>query len=94
MFTVTVKGKNVVALRGRLDASQVEVARQEFDKITESALIDFKELEYISSAGLGILFAAQKRLKSEGHGLKLVNLNNHIRDVFRYARFEMIFEIE
>lgn len=94
MFSVTFKDKNVVALAGRLDASQVDVARLEFDKITESAVMDFKNLEYISSAGLGILFATQKRLKSTGHGLKLINLNSHIRDVFRYARFEMIFEIE
>ena len=47
MFSVTFKDKNAVALAGRLDASQVEAARLEFDKITESAVMDFNNLDYI-----------------------------------------------
>lgn len=94
MFEVTVTQDGQIHLSGRLDASQAEKAKKEFDKITQSALVNFKDLEYISSAGLGVLFATQKRLKDAGQGLKLINLNQHIRDVFRYARFELIFEIE
>ncbi|HAL56931.1 MAG TPA: anti-sigma factor antagonist [Bacteroidetes bacterium] len=94
MFDIRIAEDNKVILTGRLDASQVDKARAELDKVKLSAVVDFKDLEYISSAGLGILFAAQKRLKDGGQGLKLVNLNNHIRDVFRYARFDTIFEIE
>ena len=83
-----------ILLSGRLDASQSEQAKKEFDKITKSCVVNLKDLEYISSAGLGVLFATQKRLKDGGQGLKLINMNQHIRDVFRYARFDLIFEIE
>ena len=93
MFGIELTPGNVIALSGRLDASQTEKAREVFDKVTDSAVVDFKGLEYISSAGLGVLFATQKRLRGAGNGLKLVNMNQHIRDVFRYARFELIFEI-
>ncbi|MGB2868897.1 MAG: STAS domain-containing protein [Bacteroidota bacterium] len=94
MFNITVSDSGEVLLQGRLDASQADTATRELDKVTTSAVVNFKDLEYISSAGLGVLIAAQRRLKTSGHELKLINLNNHIRDVFRYARFDLIFKIE
>jgi len=94
MFTVTFAEDGIIKLAGRLDASSSDAAGAEFSKIKGSATMDFSELEYISSAGLGVLFAAQKRLKESGHGLKLTNLNSHIRDVFKFARFDLVFEIE
>jgi anti-sigma B factor antagonist len=94
MLKITIDDQGVVYLQGRLDAAQAEEATKILNKVTGSAIVDFKDLEYISSAGLGVLIAAQKRLKQAGHGLTLRNMNNHIRDVFRYARFDLIFKIE
>lgn len=84
-----------VSLSGRFDAAQVEKARTVFDQVKVSTVVDFAELEYISSAGLGILLMTQRRLREGGGGggLKLINLNKHIRDVFQYAGFDKIFEI-
>jgi hypothetical protein len=45
------------------------------------------------SAGLGILLKTQKRLVADGGGLKIINVNNHIHDVFRYSGFHTIFDI-
>jgi anti-anti-sigma factor len=56
--------------------------------------VDFGELKYISSAGLGLLFSAQRRLVDRGCGLKLVNLSPHLREIFVIAEFDRIFEIE
>jgi anti-sigma B factor antagonist len=94
MFSIEIGSNREIVLLGRLDASQTDKAREALDKITESAVVDCKGLEYVSSAGLGVLLAAQKRLKASGHGLKLVNLNGYTRDVFRLARFDLIFEIQ
>jgi anti-sigma B factor antagonist len=94
MFNVTTAENGEVLFSGRLDASSSDDASKALAKIETSTTLNFKDLEYISSAGLGVLFAAQKRLKASGHGLKLTNLNNHIRDVFKYARFDLIFQIE
>ncbi len=94
MFDVKTGDDGQILLSGRLDASQADKARAALDAITTSAVVNLKDLEYISSAGLGVLFAAQKRLKERGAAIKLVQLNQHIRDVFRYARFDLIFEIE
>ena len=83
-----------VLLGGVFDASQVPTAEPVFDEIGSTAVINFKDLEYISSAGLSVLLMTQKRLKVTGHELKLTNLSNHISDVFRYAGFDLIFSIE
>ena len=93
MFNATYAG-NAVVLSGRFDASQVEQAKQVFGRVAGSVTVDFLQLEYISSAGMGVLLMTQKRLVETGGKLKLVNVNKHIRDVFRYAGFDRIFEVE
>ena len=81
-------------LCGRLDASQAATVREALDAITETATIDFGELDYISSAGLGVLLGTQKRLNESGHSIILINMNKHIRDIFHVAGFDLVFEVE
>lgn len=87
-------GDDVIVLKGRLDAAQCEKAQAFMDDIDGAHTLDFAELEYISSAGLGVLLKTQKRLAAGGAGLTIRNVNNHIRDVFRYSGFNAIFKIE
>lgn len=94
MFNVEIGRSGELILSGRFDASRVEQAATVLDQIITSSIVDFRKLEYISSAGLGALLRTQKRLSESGHGLKLRNMNKHIRDVFRYAGFDTVFEIE
>jgi anti-sigma B factor antagonist len=94
MFSIARDQQGNVILSGRLDAAQVEKAKEILGILSESAIVDFAGLDYISSAGLGILLATQQRLKKEGKSIKLINMNSMIRDVFRIARFDLIFEIE
>jgi anti-anti-sigma factor len=94
MFEIKHEANGIISLHGRLDASQVNNARAVLDQITESYEIDFAELSYISSAGLGLLFGTQKRLVEGGGGLTLINLSPHIREIFQIAGFDHIFEIK
>jgi anti-anti-sigma factor len=80
-------------LFGRFDASQTAKAKGVFMSLSEGKIVDFAKLDYISSAGLGILLAAQKRLSERGESLKLINVNSHIRDVFHFSGFDTIFDI-
>ncbi|MDX1501800.1 MAG: STAS domain-containing protein [Thermoanaerobaculia bacterium] len=84
----------VIRLRGRFDAAQAERVQPRLEAVHTSAVVDFAELTYISSAALGLLFAAQKRLQEAGHELVLVNLSPHVREVFAIAGFDSIFRIE
>lgn len=86
-------GDGKVIVTGRLDSAQARKAQEFLDAIPNPRELDFAGLEYISSAGLGLLLRTQKRVMAHGGSLRLVNVNNHIRDVFRYSGFDKIFQI-
>ncbi len=94
MLKIDLGPNGEILLSGRFDASRVDYARGIFNTITSSSVVDFQNLEYISSAGLGVLLATQKRLAETGQSLKLINMNKHIRDVFQYAGFDTVFQID
>lgn len=94
MFEITRNSDGSIQLRGRFDAAQVSVAKEVFSLLDDSCTVDFGDLSYISSAGLGLLFATQKRLVDRGSELTLTNLNPHVREVFRIAGFDTIFSID
>jgi len=50
-------------------------------------------LDYIASAGLRVFLITQKRVKGSGGGIKLINVNQQIYDIFRYAGFDRIIDI-
>jgi len=94
MFDVGWNDDGSVALVGRLDASQAGRARDFFATVNASALLDCSRLDYISSAGLGVLIATQRRLADAGHALRLRHLNQHLDELFRIAGLHAIFAID
>lgn len=84
----------VVVIVGRFDASQCPAAQSFLDKVEGPVTVDCSRLEYISSAGLGVLLKTQKRLMAAKGRLKLARVNPHLRDIFSYSGFDQIFEIE
>jgi anti-sigma B factor antagonist len=63
------------------------------DQVAGEVTVDCAKLEYISSAGLGVLLKTQKRLMAASGKLRLVEVNRHLRDIFMYSGFDQIFEI-
>ena len=91
MFEIGRGPAGEIVLKGRLDAAQCEKALQFFDGVAEPHVVDFAALDYISSAGLGVLLKTQKRVMAAGRGLRLLNVNRHIHDILRYSGFDKIF---
>ncbi len=85
-----------VALAGRLDtttAPQFEAElKQNIGGITRLVL-DFEKLEYLSSAGLRVLLAAQKVMNKQGE-MVIRNVNDVIAEVFEVTGFADILTIE
>ena len=54
MFSITVGDDGEIHLSGRFDASRVEQAEAVFSRVTNTCHVNFSELQYISSAGLGV----------------------------------------
>ena len=88
--------KLTLALEGRLDtttAPQLEAELKEaLDGVTALEL-DFQQLEYLSSAGLRVLLAAQKVMNRQGK-MTLHHVNETIREVFEVTGFIDILTIE
>lgn len=89
------EGKLTVSLEGRLDtttAPELEVAIKDLDGVTE-LIIDMAKLEYISSAGLRVLLAAQKVMNKQGSML-IKNVCSDIMEVFEITGFTDILTID
>ncbi|MCQ2419182.1 MAG: STAS domain-containing protein [Clostridia bacterium] len=85
-----------LALTGRLDtvtAPELETELAANLDGVEELILDFSALDYISSAGLRVLLAAQKRMNTQG-SMKVTNINADIREVFEITGFCDILTIE
>ena len=94
MFAIERGPGGVVVARGRLDAAQAPAAQAFLDTVEGTVTLDCRGLEYISSAGLGVLLKTQKRLVASGGKVRLAGVNRHVQDIFVYSGFDQLFEIE
>jgi anti-sigma B factor antagonist len=94
MLDIEFGPNGVVVIAGRLDAAQSPTAQAFLDKVDGKVTMDCSRLEYISSAGLGVLLKTQKRLMGSSGTLRLSGVNRHLQDIFIYSGFDKIFEIE
>lgn len=93
-----VKGKEetVLTISGRLDTNTAPVLEKTIrEDIRENAtlVLDMKELEYISSAGLRVLLSAQKRMQRNG-AMKLIHVCEIVKEVLELTGFADILDIE
>lgn len=94
MFDIRFNEAGRVVVSGRLDAARAPSAQAFLDRVEAPCVIDMSGLEYISSAGLGVLLRTHKRLMAAGDGVRLVEVNSHINDIFTYSGFDRLFAIE
>lgn len=93
-----VEGRVVVSLGGRIDST----AAIEFeDKLIEvidsgsnSMIVDFEKVQFISSAGLRVLLLAAKKVRPYGGKLVLASMSKDVREVFDISGFSSIFDIQ
>ena len=81
---------------GRLDtttAPALETAVSEKIGSCDQLIMDFADLEYISSAGLRVILKAQKAM-SAMDGMKLLHVNETIMEIFEITGFSDILTIE
>ncbi len=94
MFEIGQGPDGTIVFKGRLDAAQCAKAEAFIDAAGAVQAFDFAGLEYISSAGLGVLLRRHKQLVASGARLRLVNVNSHIYDIFRFSGFDQVFDVQ
>ena len=88
--------ETIIEIVGRLDtttAPSLEKTINEDISDTKNLILDIKGLEYISSAGLRVLLAAQKKMQKLG-GMKVINACENVMEVFEITGFADILTIE
>jgi anti-sigma B factor antagonist len=94
MFDIKKIDEHTVALSGRLDASEAPRVSEVFEDLQGVSTVDLRELEYVSSAGLGILVSTQLRLAGRGEQLILVNPTPHVRELLRITGLDEILRVD
>ena len=85
-----------VEIIGRLDASTAPQLEKEFNSSLNNIKelnLDFKQLEYIASAGLRVLLVAQKRMNKQG-SMTIKNVSEEVKEVLDMTGFINFLNIE
>lgn len=98
-FSVSVRGigsVNIIDLKGYLDAHTAPELENTFNKLIKDdkykVVVNFDELKYISSAGLGVFMAYVEPMR-ENHGdIKFSNMKENVYNIFDLLGFPMLYE--
>ena len=88
--------ETIIKLVGRLDTTTAPALDKTINEDitgTKNLVLDLKELEYISSAGLRVLLTAQKKMKNSG-SMKLIGVCDDVMEVLEMTGFADILTIE
>ena len=88
-LTLTVEGR-IDTLTSKELEDEITAELGNFD----SLILDFADLEYISSAGLRILISTQKKLKADNIPMIIKNVTDSVNEIFRMSGFDKIMKIE
>lgn len=89
----------VVQLSGTLDATQSQEFRENITEIIEGesstniVLVDFKDVTFMDSSGLGALVLAFKALRAADRKLVICSINEQVRILFELTGMDKVFEI-
>lgn len=86
-----------VHLSGEVNASTVKELSALLDKElpgVQALTLDFAECDYVSSAGLRVLLATFKRMRSANGSMSLVNVGKGLSDVFQLTGLARIFGLQ
>ncbi|MFH1359531.1 MAG: STAS domain-containing protein [Candidatus Omnitrophota bacterium] len=86
-----------VDLSGSLDSETYQQLEEELNELidekTKAVILDMKGVDYISSAGIGVIMGAQKALKNKFATLTLVNLQPQIKKVLDVMKILPVIDI-
>ncbi len=87
----------VIQPSGILDRTQVHQFRQEIDRIVENGaeivLVDFTDVTFMDSSGLGALAQSLKSVRAAGAELYVCSLNDQIKMLFELTSMDRVFSI-
>ncbi|MEJ2196263.1 MAG: STAS domain-containing protein [Ignavibacteriaceae bacterium] len=99
-FSTTIMDKgniSVINLEGYLDAHTAPILESNFTELIDASkfkiIVNFQELAYISSAGLGVFMAYIEKIRNNSGDIKLTNMNDKVYNIFDLLGFPLLYEI-
>ncbi|MCX7798379.1 MAG: STAS domain-containing protein [Melioribacter sp.] len=91
-----VKNVSIIDLRGYLDAHTAPELENIFNKLLEQkkfrVVVNFNDLNYISSAGLGVFMAYIEIMRQNNGDIKFTNLKENVYNIFDLLGFPLLYE--
>jgi anti-sigma B factor antagonist len=88
---------NIIVLSGYLDAHTAPQLEDAFNELIEKnkykIIVNFENLKYISSAGLGVFMAFIENVRSHGGDIKLAVMQPNVFNIFDLLGFPLLYEI-
>ena len=88
----------IVAFEGNLDTNTSPEAESKINELIDAGkqklLVNFEQLNFISSAGLRVLLATVKKLNASGGELRICSLNATVQEVFDISGFVTILSVK
>ena len=96
--SVLIKGEiSVINLKGYLDAHTAPKLENNFTQLIDdkryNIVVNFEELAYISSAGLGVFMAYIEKIRENNGDIKLSNMSDKVYNIFDLLGFPLLYEI-
>lgn len=92
-----IENRVILRIDGRIDAASAPILERKINSLIEDnhahLLLDFNRVDYLSSAGMRVLLASLKKLKSQKGDLILFGLSDEVGDVIKIAGFDKILRI-
>ncbi|MGD2174791.1 MAG: STAS domain-containing protein [Candidatus Brocadiaceae bacterium] len=90
-------GVTVVDIEGRFDAATAPEIKSELHGLIEEGnirlVINLEALDFIDSAGLGVLVSCLRRAAAEGGDLRLAEVPAFCRSIFELTRLTRVFDV-
>lgn len=91
------EGISFLYLGGFLDAHTAPILENKISEIIKNGnnkiLVNFKDLDYISSAGLGVFMAFIEELRHSGGDIKMADMKPKVYNIFNLLGFPLLFDI-
>lgn len=83
------EGVKILKLRGKLDASTAAAFEGKLNEVLiaedPNLLLDFKNLDTISSAGLNVLLSSNKQIRKKRGIIALSAVKNEVKNIFKLS---------
>ena len=88
----------IVTLKGRFETSEYAEAQEKistlYEKDLKRVILEYKDLEYIASSGLRMMYLLIKNMKPKKTEVVIRNASEMLKDVFDSTGFSSLFTFE